>query len=414
MFDRDATPAAQPSSGKERALNSALPNPRGAALRSEEPAMAAGPHVRILGRKFREPSLFWIFQCGGWAVFGAVMFAWALEYWNLVDALVNKGLMISIGFVLTLGFRSLYRRLSAASIPHIVAALLVGIVSFAGAAIWIEAHLVLFQMYYSASRMEKIEVQAIGIPLGTLISQGLAMLAWSLLYFGIKAWGELEMERYRAARAEATAHAARLRALQSQLEPHFLFNTLNAISTLVVEGHNSAAARMITRLSNFLRLTLDTAETPEITVAEELEFVRRYLEIEQVRFGDRLRVTIDASPEVMQGLVPALVLQPLVENAVKHGILPREAGGSLAVSIARHDGALRITVADDGPGLSNDAALRSGVGLANTAERLEELYGEKARLSLDFSPGRGEATIELPFRTASPRLADSGQEGEDE
>ena len=201
------------------------------------------------------------------------------------------------------------------------------------------------------------------------------------------------------------AHQARLRALQSQLEPHFLFNTLNAISTLVAEGHNSDAVRMIARVSDFLRLTLDANETPEISVTEELEFVRRYLEIEQVRFGDRLRVTIDAQPEAMPALVPALVLQPLVENAVKHGILPRERGGSVAVTIAMQDGTLRISVADDGPGLSQDSDLQRGVGLSNTAARLKELYGNQSRFSVVPSAAGGvTAVIELPFRTARPPL----------
>jgi two-component system, LytTR family, sensor kinase len=162
-----------------------------------------------------------------------------------------------------------------------------------------------------------------------------------------------------------------------------LFNTLNAISTLVVEGQNSNAARMITRLSDFLRLSLDAAETPEISVAEELQFVRRYLEIEQARFGDRLRVAIEAPADTLQGLVPALVLQPLVENAVKHGVLPQEQGGSVSVTIARNNGTLRMCVADNGPGLPDKAAVISAVGLSNTAARLTELYGEKSHFSLD-------------------------------
>src|SRR5262249_18784247 len=156
---------------------------------------------------------------------------------------------------------------------------------------------------------------------GTLMYDGFVLLAWCLLYSAITNWMQLEDQRERAIRAEGMAQAARLQALQSQLEPHFLFNTLNAISTLVVDGRTADAARMITRLSDFLRLTLETTDTPEISLAEELEFARRYLDIEQVRFGSRLRVIIDAQPDAMGGMVPALVLQPLIENAVKHGVL---------------------------------------------------------------------------------------------
>jgi LytS/YehU family sensor histidine kinase len=209
------------------------------------------------------------------------------------------------------------------------------------------------------------------------------------------------------------AQAARLRALQAQLEPHFLFNTLNAISTLVVERQNADAAMMIARLSDFLRLTLDTADTPEIPVAEELEFVRRYLEIEQVRFGSRLRVTIDAPPEAMSGMVPALLLQPLVENAVKHGVLTSEHGGSVSVSVTRSNGALVLCVADDGPGMPKDRIAVHGIGLSNTATRLRELYGDDSRFSLSPSSPNGlSVTIEIPFRSAeSEAPEDSADEG---
>jgi two-component system LytT family sensor kinase len=252
----------------------------------------------------------------------------------------------------------------------------------------------------------------IPIPIGTLLYDSLVLLAWSLFYWGINAWIELDDQRARANRAEALAHQARLRALRSQLEPHFLFNTLNAISTLVVEGENEAAVRMISRLGDFLRLTLESADEAEVSVAEELEFVERYLEIEQVRFGERLRVTIEASPEAMGGLVPALVLQPLVENAVKHGVLPRERGGHIAVAIAREDGTLRMSVHDDGPGLAaggTDGAARRRVGLANTAARLAELYADGSRLSVDSPPEGGfSATIRIPFHLAAPRAGGAG------
>jgi two-component system LytT family sensor kinase len=363
------------------------------------------PHIRVLGRELRKSSLFWILQFGGWLAFGIAMFGWGLSYFSRGDAFVNKALLVVIGFLVTLVFRLIYRIARRRSMPPITSALLVGVVSFVGAAIWRETHTILFEIYYSLTATGQITPRLVAIPLGTLMYDGFVLLAWSLLYYGINDWVVIERERERATRAEAMAHSARLRALQSQLEPHFLFNTLNAISTLVVEGQNAAAARMIARLSDFLRLTLDTAETPEISVAEELEFVQRYLEIEQVRFGERLQVSISAEPEAMPGLVPALVLQPLVENAVKHGVLPRELGGSVAVSIAKNNGRLHISVVDDGPGLPNDQALAQGVGLSNTAARLAELYGDTAHFSLTLAPRGGVAAIiDLPFRTAVPGL----------
>lgn len=333
--------------------------------------------------------------------FGIAMFAWGLDYFNPRDAFANKALLVIAGFGTTLILRTFYRKARTRFRTPLAAALVIFLLSFAGAAFWRESQNLLFQIYARAITNGNVAISLVAIPLGTLLYDGFVLLAWSLLYYGINDWAELERQRQRATKAEALAHAARLRALQSQLEPHFLFNTLNSISTLVVEGQNSDAARMIARLSDFLRLSLDAVDTPEISVAQELEFVRRYLEIEQVRFGDRLKVAVEAPVETVRGLVPAMVLQPLVENAVKHGVLPRENGGSVIVTIARNNGTLRMCVADDGPGLPKGTAVSNSVGLSNTAARLQELYGNQSSFSLGTSVAGGvAATIEIPFRSA--------------
>jgi signal transduction histidine kinase len=341
------------------------------------------------------------------------MYTWGLDFMSPREALVNKVLLVAIGLTLTLCFRALYRRMRKRSRSPVANIAILLAVSFIGAALWREIHTLLFQMYYSAQATGVVSARFVRIPFGTFLYDGFVLLAWSLLYVAINDWMELEEQRERAAKAEAMAHAARLRALQSQLEPHFLFNTLNAISTLVVEGHSLDAARMIARLSDFLRLTLEAKDTPEIPLAEELEFVRRYLEIEQVRFGSRLHVTIAAAPQAMSGMVPALVLQPLVENAVKHGVLTREQGGSVWVTAEQNNGSLRICVADDGPGLPKDGVAVRGVGLTNTATRLSELYGDGSRFSLDSSSSGGTAaTIEIPFRSVASKGAGNGISGE--
>ncbi len=359
----------------------------------------------ILGKQFEWASVFWVLQCGGWFAFGVAMLAWGLDFFNPRDAFVNKALLVVTGLTVTLIFRLLYRRIRARTMTPLTSALFIFFLSFAGGTVWRETQTLLFQVYVHTQIEGAPPFELVRIPVGTLLYDGFVLFVWSLLYYGINDWVELEKQRSRITKAEAMAQAARLRALQSQLEPHFLFNTLNAISTLVVEGQNAAAARMIVRLSDFLRLSLDTIDTPEVSLAEELEFIRRYLEIEQIRFGDRLQVTIEATPDAMQGLVPVLVLQPLVENAVKHGVLPREEGGSITVKITRNNGTLQICVADDGPGLSKEAAPISGaLGLSNTAARLNELYGDKSSLSLGTSSkGGAAAVIEIPFRTAGPR-----------
>ena len=217
--------------------------------------------LSILGSQFRNIPLFWILQCGGWLAFGVAMFAWGLDYFNPRDAFVNETLLVITGFAVTLILRSLYRRARARIRTPLVSALLIFSLSFTSAAIWREVQTLLFQFYASVAISRSIEVQLVAIPLGTLMYDGFVLFAWSLLYYGINDWVELERQRQRATKAEALAHAARLRALRSQLEPHFLFNTLNAISTLVVEGQNPAAANMIARLSDFLRLSLDASDT---------------------------------------------------------------------------------------------------------------------------------------------------------
>jgi two-component system, LytTR family, sensor kinase len=395
----------------EFSLNVSLPDERTSAVLQAKADSTASPP--ILDNHYRAAPLFWTLQCGGWLAFGFAMYAWGLDYFSPRDAFVNKALLVITGFVVTLILRSLYRGARARSRTPLASALLIFSLSFAGAAIWRESQNLLFQVYAGVAIGGNVAVRLVAIPLGTLLYDGFVLFAWSLLYYGVNDWVELERQRERATKAEAMAHAARLRALQSQLEPHFLFNTLNAISTLVVEGQNSAAASMIARLSDFLRLSLDATETPEISVAEELEFVRRYLEIQQVRFGDRLKVAIYVPADAMPGLVPALVLQPLVENAVKHGVLPREKGGSVTVTVARNNGTLQLRVADDGPGLPLGTPVAHAVGLSNTAARLAELYADKASFSLDSSPGGGvTATMEIPFRTAGPRFEDGITQGE--
>jgi len=377
---------------------SSLANARSVSIQSK--LRPADPWSILHGQLERVP-LFWALQCGGWLAFGLAMFAWGLDFLSPRDAFVNKSLLVTTGFALTLMFRAVYRRSRARSLSPLASVAFIFFLSFAGAAVWRETHSLLFQLYVSMELTGIPFARLVAIPPGTLLYDGFVLFVWSLLYHGINDWAELEKQRNRAAKAEAMAQAARLRALQSQLEPHFLFNTLNVISTLVVEGQNASASRMIARLSDFLRLSLDTIDTPEVSIAEELEFVRRYLEIERIRFGDRLQVAIEASPDSMQGLVPVLVLQPLVENAVKHGILQREAGGSIKLTVARTNGTLRLCVADDGPGPSGQAPVSRAVGLSNTATRLRELHGDKS--SFWFGPsanGGAAAVIEIPFRTS--------------
>lgn len=194
---------------------------------------------------------------------------------------------------------------------------------------------------------------------------------------------------------------ARLEALRMQLNPHFLFNTLHAISALIHQDPE-AADRVVARLSELLRLSLDSSKAQETPLNEEMEFLDRYLEIERTRFGDRLQVEKEIAPDVRNALVPYLILQPLVENAIRHGIEPREEPGHLRISAWRDNGRLELRVCDNGAGLpgAGEAPPREGIGLANTRSRLGHLYGKDYSFELVAAPGGGlEARISIPFRT---------------
>jgi sensor histidine kinase YesM len=206
----------------------------------------------------------------------------------------------------------------------------------------------------------------------------------------------------RSARLETQLSQAQLAALKMQLHPHFLFNTLHSISALV-HANPDAADRMIARLGDFLRLTLENSGAQEVSLQKELEFLRCYLEIEGIRFQDRLTTEVDVEPQALDTPVPNLLLQPIVENAIRHGVAPRSAPGRIEISAKRKNGSLRIEVRDNGPGLpavrEPGNRFREGLGLANTKARLSRLYGEAHRLELANAEGGGlVVTIELPAR----------------
>jgi hypothetical protein len=201
--------------------------------------------------------------------------------------------------------------------------------------------------------------------------------------------------------------SSQLSALKMQLHPHFLFNTLSAIMVLVRQQKGREAETMLGRLSDLLRHTLDDVEAQEVPLWRELDFLRLYLSIEQVRFEDRLRVRIDAERDVTDALVPHMALQPIVENAVRHGLGQSEEPVLIHVRIARENGHLALTVTDDGPGCPTPVFEEKGIGLANTRSRLTRLYGAEATLSAENRSPRGvQVTMTLPYRT---RTAEEGE-----
>ena len=242
------------------------------------------------------------------------------------------------------------------------------------------------------------------------------LFLWCSLYFSIKQWQRSAQERERLLRAESEAREARLSALRYQLNPHFLFNSLNAASTLVLEGDAPAATRMLAQIGDLLRTTLDDNASLETRLAQELAFIEQYLAIEQTRLGKRLRVEMFISPDSLDAVVPGMLLQPLVENAVRHGIAPLVEGGTIRIESRVNAEHLFMVITNSGPryearvngsSCSNGKPSSSngkarGIGLTNTEERLKTLFGDDHRFSLQWPDAGGcEVMIEVPLRRAT-------------
>jgi len=238
-------------------------------------------------------------------------------------------------------------------------------------------------------------------------------LDWTLMVYAvivgvshaIAFFHESQQRKVRAAQLETQVMEARLKTLEAELHPHFLFNTLHAISTLVHRDPESAY-RMISRLSDLLRITFDRSGAAKVTLKEEIDFLQKYLDIEQTRFQDRLRVSVTIDPEGLDGEVPRMILQPLVENAIKHGIAGRHGGDHVHIAAGRNGDRLWMQVRDNGGGLQIRTlkALRTGVGLSNTRARLDCLYGRLYRLEFSDRDGGLSVLVEIPFQ----RIAASG------
>jgi two-component system, LytTR family, sensor kinase len=224
----------------------------------------------------------------------------------------------------------------------------------------------------------------------------IALTSYALNYYRRYREGQL-----RTLQLEAQLSQAQLQALKMQLHPHFLFNTLHSISALLTRDIDSAR-KMISRLGDFLRLTLENSGSQEVTLQQEMEFLSCYLEIERIRFQNRLVTTMDLGEQTLDAKVPNLILQPIVENAIRHGIAPRSTPGLIEIEAKQHNGTLRIQVRDNGPGLSehrtSEYLFKKGLGLANTETRLKRLYGAAHHFDLRNNPDGGLiVTLEIPF-----------------
>jgi signal transduction histidine kinase len=391
---------------------------------------------------------FWALQVGGWTAYAvALMVPWLGRYpisvmWS------NKLVIAATGLATSSSLRLVYRRIAreGASLPTLCVTAVAA--SVAGAFVW---NSVASAILGRSLQNDSVLLGALGRTLPRfdgVLYHSLVLLTWSLLYLGARHYRALVAERERSLQAESLAREARLLALRYQIGPHFLFNALNAISTLVVTDRKADATATIARLADLLRVSLDAQEHGTVTLASELEIVRAYVAIERVRFGDRLQVVIDADEATLDARVPAMLLQPVVENAVRHAVAVHDEPTCIRVSsrakrgiaiipvegsvipsgardrdpprrepslgtmkilrFARDDNLARddlvapahlvLTISDNGPGVGD--ARGFGVGLANVRARLDELYpgnytfvagptpdgGYRAEISLPLSP----------------------------
>ena len=348
----------------------------------------------------------------GWLVYMAVNVLSSIAYRHQPDFreyCAFRGALFSAAFLTSfLMYRVChwlwYRqtRLLRVVIVCILASYPMGVLS-AAAAFWSEIHLGHAAQVF---RWNKVFAAAPG---GSFI-----LIAWSALYFGIKHYFALEEKtrqlmasEMRAVQAQSMAREMQLRALRYQLQPHFLFNTLNAISTLVMDNQPQIATEMISHLASLLRSTLDSPERDHVSLTEEISVTEQYLAIEEVRFGERLHVKLDLDRSALQTQVPRLLLQPLVENAIRHGIARRADGGEISIRASCQRDMLTVRITNELAEASSSTSFVGekawgGLGLLNVRKRLEQVYGPKGELATrSTEDGLYEATISLPLEYPS-------------
>ena len=371
------------------------------------PAMSLGPLRR---QPFFEDKdrAFWVLQTAGW---GAYFVLRTLSgFANGVDLLfvVPMAISTAAGYSLTLLMAASYRRLIDQK-PIVTWTMSIFVLMLAAVAYAMIETQAFITFYRPGERMSA--------PLffGAFLLDAMLLLGWSALYYGINFYLMLEKQADQLLHLENQASSAQLAMLRYQLNPHFLFNTLNSISTLVLLKQTAPANAMLTRLSSFLRHTLVMQPGAKVTIEEEVETLLLYLEIERMRFEERLRTEFNIEPAAALALIPSMLLQPLVENAIKYGVSAQEEGARITLSAQALGTRLRLTVSDTGPGMQgsrrNDIIENSpaaghsastGVGLANIRDRLAQAYGEDHRFDIVTPAGGGfTVIIEIPYERES-------------
>jgi len=361
---------------------------------------------------------FWNLQLAGWG--GAFLLravntlANGLPYNLLVLILVTTITGFSISLILSVAYRQLIDRSPVVTWGGTAIVLLSAVIVHAGIEAWVQG------LYYYGSSETSFAQRFIGITYIPLTLLG----GWSALYYAINFFLTVEKQADRLERLETQATSAQLAMLRYQLNPHFLFNTLNSISTLVLLKQTEPANAMLTRLSSFLRHTLIAEPGSQVTLAQEIETLQLYLDIERMRFEERLRTHFDVEDAALSGCLPSMLLQPLVENAVKYAVSPQEEGARISLSARVRGQRLRLTIEDTGPGSDGPQQLSlldsgpanpvsTGVGLANIRNRLDQGYGEDHLFETRSQPGGGfTVTIEIPYERMAQTAPASSAPGQ--
>lgn len=339
---------------------------------------------------------FWNLQSAGWA--GALVLRGASVLANgqpvsfFVPILISAVTGYSISLLLSVIYRYVIEKRPLVTWSTTLLSVVLGSALYAYIDAWV----------LQTIRQSAEETAFTSLLLGAMYIDTILLAAWSALYYAINYFVRAEEQADQMLRLEAQATSAQLTMLRYQLNPHFLFNTLNSISTLVLLKQTDQANAMLSRLSSFLRYTLINEAEGKTTLAQEIETLKLYLDIEKMRFEERLRTFFEIDPAAAQGMVPSLLLQPLVENAIKYAVTPKEEGADITVSAQLVGEKIRIIVSDTGPGLQpgqQDSSLSTGVGMANTRERLTQAYGEDQRFEHFVRASGGfEVLIELPYQ----------------
>lgn len=348
----------------------------------------------------KKNSLFWKLQIAGWLAFGATRALNSFADGEQAIFLITVITSVVSGFIITVFLRLIYRRLRQSDFPpstmilSVVSCIVLSALVLSAIDTWI-----VMQLFF-------IDIQLYEFVAGRALYDLFVLMIWTGAYFIVNYHFLLLEQKEMYLQAVAQAHSSQLQMLRYQINPHFLFNTLNAISTLVLDNQPKEANGMLTKLSAFLRFSLVNQPEQKITVEEEVYALWLYLDIEKVRFEERLQLDFQVSDEAKSALVPSLLLQPLVENAIKYAIAPMENGGKISLNVKRDGERLKIEMCDTGPGLSDQPTEHkynensSGVGLENTKNRLKQLYPGDHTLGIENRDKGGlQININIPFET---------------